>query len=81
MENLETIFAEFKEHIGNCTDYGDIDEFWEAWHDFTGTSSHPQSVFSLATADGTLRGEKALQERVEREYQHRAAGRPTRRRY
>ena len=79
MENIETTFAEFKKHVGNQTEYGHIDQFWAAWHEFTGTKSHPKEVYDLATEDGTLKGEKALLERNERVYQHRLAGRPRRR--
>ena len=81
MENLAETFTEFKKHVGNQMSYSDIDEFWEAWHKFTGTTSHPQAVYTLAAEDGTLEGEKARIEQNERDYQHRAAGRPRRRRY
>jgi hypothetical protein len=79
MENLEATFVEFKKHVGNQVVYGNIDQFWEAWHKFTATTSHPKEVYDLATEDGTLGGEKARIEHNERVYQHRLAGRPRRR--
>lgn len=77
MENLEQKFEEFKNSRPRFSGaFRTLDDFWEAWHKFTGTTSSPFEVYELAVEDDMIKGEKESIERNERAYQHRANGRP-----
>lgn len=77
MENLETQYQEFKNSRPRFSGgFRTLDDFWEAWHKFTGKVTHPFEVYELAVEDDLIPSEKELLERNERAYQHRANGRP-----
>lgn len=77
MENLDKTFEEFKKTIPRFSgSFRTLDDFWEAWHKFTGTNASPFEVYEFALEDDIISGEKELRARNERTYQHRANGRP-----
>ncbi len=75
--SLFTQYQEFKKQLANPTVFRSVDNFWEAWHKFTGDkTSHPYEVYEFALEDDIISGENELRARNERAYQHRANGRP-----
>ncbi len=80
MENLDKKFEEFKNSIPQFSgSFRTLDDFWEAWHKFTGTESRPFEIYELGVSEDMIKGERESIERNERIYQHRLAGRPTNR--
>jgi len=78
--SLFQTYQAFKSQLANPTEFRTVQDFWEAWHKFTGDSkNHPYEAYEFAMEDNLIMNEKASVQRNERIYQHRLAGRPTRR--